>query len=141
MQLQLGDNRVCYGLWRAIEHMRKGEKSRIMVKPSYGYGMSQYLATCEFPAGYTTGKAARDLMTRRVFFEVTLYDWVIRHDLHGNGMILKTISIKGLGYDRPGHFDEMCLDLKVYQGDKVWTDIQGQEMLMDTPKIITPVVR
>lgn len=37
IQLTLGDDRLPIGLWRSIEHMRKGEKSRIMIKPKYGY--------------------------------------------------------------------------------------------------------
>ena len=37
-ELTLGDPRVPHGLWRAIEHMRKGELSRVMVKAAYGYG-------------------------------------------------------------------------------------------------------
>jgi len=31
----LGDLAIPYGLWRAIEHMRKGERAKIMVKPKY----------------------------------------------------------------------------------------------------------
>lgn len=37
IQLTLGDDRLPYGLWKAIEHMRKGERARIMIKPAYGY--------------------------------------------------------------------------------------------------------
>ena len=36
-KMELGDERVPHGLWKAIEHMRKGEKARIMVKSAYGY--------------------------------------------------------------------------------------------------------
>lgn len=39
----------------------------------------------------------------------------MKHDLDGDGMIIKTIHNKGVGYDRPFDFDEMTLDLKVYQ--------------------------
>lgn len=37
-ELTLGDPKVPHGLWRAIEHMRRGEKARVMVKAAYGYG-------------------------------------------------------------------------------------------------------
>lgn len=37
IRLTLGDDRLPLGLWKSIEHMRKGEKARIMVKPKYGY--------------------------------------------------------------------------------------------------------
>ena len=38
MYVELGDDSVPHGLWRAIEHMRKGEKSLVMIKPKWGYG-------------------------------------------------------------------------------------------------------
>ena len=34
IQLTLGDDRLPHGLWKAIEHMRRGERSRIMIKPN-----------------------------------------------------------------------------------------------------------
>ena len=38
MYLTLGDNRVPIGLWKAIEHMRIGETSKIKINPGdYGY--------------------------------------------------------------------------------------------------------
>jgi len=33
IKIVLGDEAVPYGLWKSIEHMRKGEKALIMVKP------------------------------------------------------------------------------------------------------------
>ena len=41
-EMTLGDPSVPVGLWRAIEHMRRGEKSRVMVKPAWGYAMADY---------------------------------------------------------------------------------------------------
>jgi FKBP-type peptidyl-prolyl cis-trans isomerase 2 len=34
----LGDHRTPYGLWKAIEHMRRGEKAKVMIKPRWAYG-------------------------------------------------------------------------------------------------------
>lgn len=62
-------------------------------------------------------------MKRRVFYDVKLYDWTIRHDLHADGMMIKTIHERGVGYDRPFDYDEIVLDLKVYQ------NIDGQEVV------------
>lgn len=39
----------------------------------------------------------------------------MRHDLNADGMIIKTIHERGVGYDRPFDFDEINIDLKVYQ--------------------------
>jgi hypothetical protein len=55
------------------------------------------------------------LKRRRLFYEVKLYDWITRHDVNGDGMILKTVIDKGIGYDRPFDFDEVTIDCKVYQ--------------------------
>jgi len=41
INLTLGDDRLPYGLWKALEHMRRGETSRIMIKPKYGYNCSR----------------------------------------------------------------------------------------------------
>jgi len=38
IKITLGDESLPYGLWKSIEHMRRGEKSLIMVKPKWGYG-------------------------------------------------------------------------------------------------------
>ena len=40
--MDLGDHKNPHGLWRAIEHMRKGERSKIMIKPKWGYGSPKY---------------------------------------------------------------------------------------------------
>ena len=37
IQLTLGDDRLPYGLWKSIEHMRKGELAKVMIKPKWGY--------------------------------------------------------------------------------------------------------
>lgn len=114
-ELILGDPKVPYGLWRAIEHMRKGERARIMVKAAYGYGHRETAGSVEYPEGWTVGKKKLALQTRRTFYEVKLFDWVIRHDLLGDKNLLKTIHLRGDGYDRPTEYDELYLDLKVFQ--------------------------
>ena len=58
-QMTLGDPKVPYGLWRALEHMRKGERARIMVKAAYGYGHIETAGSVEFPEGWTEGEKKR----------------------------------------------------------------------------------
>lgn len=41
-----------HGLWRSIEHMRKGEKSLIMIKPKWGYGYKPAAGQLIYPPGY-----------------------------------------------------------------------------------------
>ena len=43
-----------------------------------------------------------------------MIDWAVKHDLDGDGLIIKTINNKGVGYDRPFDIDEIKIDLKVY---------------------------
>lgn len=63
-------------------------------------------------------------MTRRVFFDVELHDWTIRHDILGDGgSLLKTIKQKGEGYDRPREFDEINVSVLVSQGDNELEEI------------------
>jgi hypothetical protein len=80
-----------YGLWKSIEHMRKGEISRIMCKPKHAYNPEKNKEVIFFPRGWTDGENKKMLMSRRVFFEVRLVDYVIRHDINGDGLLIKTI--------------------------------------------------
>jgi len=54
-------------------------------------------------------------MTRRVFFEVKLHDFIVRHDINGDGLLIKSVLERGKGFDRPSKNDEITLDLKIYQ--------------------------
>ena len=112
--MTLGDPKIPHGLWRAIEHMRKGERARVMVKAAYGYGHQDTAGTVEFPEGWTEGAKRRALRTRRTFYEIRLISWVVRHDLLGEKSLLKTIHERGDGYDRPSQYDELYLDLKMH---------------------------
>jgi hypothetical protein len=58
-----------------------------------------------------------------VFFEVKLHDWIVRHDINGDGILIKTVLQKGQGLDRVGFHDEINLDLKIYQKDKVFCEV------------------
>ena len=113
--MNLGDEAIPYGLWKSIELMRRGEKSLIMVKPKWGYGKPEVQGLLTYPQGWDTPEKRETLAKRRTFFEVTLLDWSVKHDLDGDRMIIKTIFDKGVGYDRPFDFDEFTIDLKIYQ--------------------------
>lgn len=114
VSLTLGDEKIPYGLWRGIEHMRRGEKAEIMVKPKAGFNRAENAHTIQYPTGWDTEEKRKILKKRRIYYEVKLFDWIVRHDLDGDGMILKTMTQRGVGYDRPFDFDELTLNLKVY---------------------------
>ncbi len=42
-----------------------------------------------------------------------LVDWIVKHDLLGEGSIIKTINKRGSGYDRPEKYDEIGFKIKV----------------------------
>jgi hypothetical protein len=94
--------------------MRKGERALIMVKPSWGYGCVKNKEKLAIPRGWTTEEKRKELETRRVFFNVKLVDWVVRHDINGDSLMVKSILKKGQGYDRPSNYDEVTFDLKIY---------------------------
>ena len=56
IQITLGDSRLPYGLWKSIEHMRKGEKSRVMIKPKWGYNCEKNRDEVFFPRGWEEGE-------------------------------------------------------------------------------------
>jgi len=66
---------------------------------------------------------------------VKLYEWAVKHDLDGDGMLIKNIIQRGVGYDRPFEVDEVKLDMKIYQAlsdgnEKVYMDVKGLETVM-----------
>ena len=94
-----------------------------MLKPKYGYDHEQLKDFVNFPLDWKSSQERRtQFQSRRVFFEVQLFDWTIRHDLLGDGSILKTIVKRGTGYDRPDKYDQIVVNLKISQGDNLFFD-------------------
>lgn len=123
--------------------MRKGEKARIMVKPAFGYANDKFLDQLEYPEGFQEGPGKVEIMNRRAFFDVKLIEWTVKHDILGDGNIMKTILKRGTGYDRPRNFEELEIDLLVYaegQKESPFVNLQKKSLSM-TDDLITPVVR
>jgi len=95
INLTLGDDRLPYGLWKSLEHMRVGETSRIMIKPRWGYNYPQSKDVIFYPRGWDTEEKKWILNKRRIFFEVTLLGWTPRHDIMGDGLLIKTLVERG----------------------------------------------
>ena len=97
--------------------MRRGEKALISIKPANGFGRAESIESgkLQYPKGWDTPEGRATLAKRRLYYEVKLLDWSVRHDLDGDGLLIKNILNRGEGYDRPFDFDEICIDLKVYQ--------------------------
>ena len=91
-----------------------------MVKPKWGYNCEKNRDTLIFPTGWNDGEKREALMSRRVFFEIRLHDWVVRHDIHGDGLLIKTVHQRGSGLDRVSLHDQIKVDLKIYQRETVF---------------------
>jgi hypothetical protein len=122
-----------------MEHMRKGEKALIMVKPRWGYAMEQYKDDVLFPTGWDEGEKKETLLTRRAFYEVTLHSWVVRHDLNSDAMFMKTINERGKGYDRVDVHDNIKLDLVIKQDPHIFVDVKDEVIDMKNPVIYDSV--
>ena len=54
VKITLGDDRIPIGLWKAIEHMRRGEKSLISIKPKWAFGREEIRDILIYPPCYDT---------------------------------------------------------------------------------------
>mmetsp|Transcript_18026 Transcript_18026/g.30714 ORF Transcript_18026/g.30714 Transcript_18026/m.30714 type:complete len:191 (+) Transcript_18026:463-1035(+) len=100
--------------------MRKGERAVVMIKPKWGYNCQKNKSKVIIPQGYQEGEKKQLLLTKRVFFEIKLQDWIMRHDINGDSLLVKTIHQKGQGFDRPSTHDEVKVNFKIYQGQTVY---------------------
>ena len=94
--------------------MRKGERSRVMIKPLWAYNHGKHKDNIVLPKGWDQEEKLKMLRSRRVFFEVKLHDWISRYDINGDSLLIKTVKKKGEGFDRPGLSDEVVVDFKMY---------------------------
>lgn len=99
-----------------------------MVKPKWGYNYEKTRDTMFFPKGWDTEERKAMLCKRRVFFEITLHSWIVRHDILGDGLLIKTLYKRGKGFDRPSTADQIKFDLKIYQRDRVFFEQTGLKM-------------
>lgn len=112
-----------------------------MVKPKYGYSHATLGDLCEIPADLPE-TLFQELKVRRTFFEVTLHDWIVKHDLIGDGTILKTISKRGEGFNRPQMYDELKFTLEIKQNGEILIPLQeiNLKFEIDENPAVTPVI-
>ena len=127
--------------------MRKGERARVMVKPKYGYAYKSK-EPIFFPRGWTDEDKKQQLMSRRVFFEIKMHEWTVRHDLNADGIFVKTVKAKGQGFHKPVYFDEVTFKVKMFQKhktfweeDSVTCKLNDEEALPLTAKTILQTMK
>lgn len=65
----------------------------------------------------------------------------MRHDLIGDGTIMKTVILRGAGYDRPEQYDEVTIDLKISSNENILTGISNLNCnLFSPPLLASPIV-
>ena len=101
-----------------------------MIKPAWGYASEKNRDVVFFPRGWDAGERKERLQKRRVFFDLVLHDWIVRHDILGNGLLIKAVHQRGRGFDRPSLKDFIKLDLKIYQRESVFFDKKDLETSM-----------
>jgi hypothetical protein len=71
-----------------------------------------------------------------------LVDWIVKHDLLGEGSIIKTIFERGTGFDRPDKYDEIGFSIKAHQQGQILfeSSVEWAYDVADTP-FVTPVVQ
>ncbi|ORC92355.1 peptidylprolyl isomerase [Trypanosoma theileri] len=100
----LGRGQVIKGWDKGIATMRIGEKAVLKCKPEYGYGASG--SPPKIPANAT------------LLFEVELFDWTRDEDIseEKDKSIMKSITVEGVDYEKPGYESTVKIDLRVYSG-------------------------
>lgn len=85
------------------------------------------------------------LRKRRLFYEVKLHSWIVKHDIDGDKNIIKTIVERGVGYDRPFDLCEITLDMKVYtkegENEIVYEEYMELSTKMTDKERITPCIK
>ena len=112
-----------------------------MVKPKWGYNYEKNKDTLIFPKGWNEGEKKEAIMTRRVFFEIKLHDWVVSHDIHGDGLLIKTVHQRGSGLDRVSLHDQIKIDLKIYQRDTIFREEKDLVTLVRDQKNIPKTIK
>ncbi|KEG13086.1 peptidylprolyl isomerase-like protein [Trypanosoma grayi] len=105
-EFTLGRGQVIKGWDKGVATMRVGEKSVLRCTPEYGYGAAG--SPPKIPANAT------------LLFEVELFDWTRDEDVSEarDKSIMKSITVDGVDYERPGYESAVTIDLRVYGGDK-----------------------
>ena len=127
ISMTLGDLRLPTGLWKSIEHMKKGECAKIWIKPGeYGFAREKHADVLQWPDSVKDNEELKQkLKDEEIFYEIELIDWIVRSDLLGTGELMKTYEVVAEGYDRCGEDDEVIFD---YTISKITADSQFEKI-------------
>lgn len=118
--LTLGDLRLPTGLWKAMEHMKKGECSKIWIKPGdYGFGRAKNSEVLQWPELVKDNEELKNqIKNEEIYYEIEIVDWIVRSDLLGDGQLMKNYDFVSNSYERCGDYDDIVIDYKIIRLDK-----------------------
>jgi hypothetical protein len=119
INMTLGDLRLPTGLWKSVEHMKKGECGKIWIKPGeYGFGRTKNPDVLQWPTLVKDDEELKNkLKNEEIYYEIELVEWIVRADLLGDSQMIKTYETVATGYDRCGDDDDIDFDYKVIKLD------------------------
>lgn len=68
-------------------------------------------------------------MEEEIYYEIEVVDWIVRSDILGNGLLMKTYITVANGYDRCGDHDEVIFDYTISKLNK-----KSEETIIDEGK-------
>ena len=134
VDIVLNDKQWPEGLRMAIGKMRKGEKSKIKIKKSYGFGTTLDPEKLRVPETCQEKEMFTRLKTKGLIYEVELIDWDIRDDITNDGQLVKIVQKRSKStMDKPNGIDEVTIDIKIYQKEPktVYFEKENWTVLMD----------
>lgn len=117
VEIWIGDPSYPQALWKGIEEMRKGEKSKIKIKKSLAYGRKEDLLKIKIPLAFEEeGPKREKLLSKGIIFEIKLHDWIEREDVNVDGNFLKRWinKPKKREWEKAAEIDEFRVNLKAY---------------------------
>uniref|UniRef100_A0A6B2L3D5 peptidylprolyl isomerase n=1 Tax=Arcella intermedia TaxID=1963864 RepID=A0A6B2L3D5_9EUKA len=88
-KFKLGEGQVIKGWEEVVKTMKKGEISKVTLKPEYGYG--------------SAGSPPKIPPDATLVFEIELLSWEEEKDLTSDGGVLKKVLHEGKGWETPNY--------------------------------------
>merc|ERR1712060_450467 len=86
VELFIGDISWPEGLWKGMQHMRKGERAKIRIAKKHGFGRTGEIEVLRFPKGFSTSEEDAErrakLTSKGVIYDCTMIDWIERMDMN-----------------------------------------------------------
>jgi hypothetical protein len=117
------------GIIKALLYMRKGESSRIIVQPKYGFrkilNLDEYFDNIK-------DEHKEKIKTSTLVYEIKLINFVQIYDISGNKTMMKYILRRGEGIEKPSTGDKINFNFKFKIGSGNYLIIKENQILQLT---------